>query len=202
MQLIKALEKLQNLNEAVFQTTDAAAQLAISTEHASQLLSRLIKGGQLVRLKKGLWAFPNKIEAIQLPQYLVAPLPAYLSLQTALYFHGMIDQIPEVVYAVSLARTQQFKTPLGAVSIHHLSLDFFFGYELHEKSGVFLATPEKALVDILYLSPVKSGLFQSLPELEFPTKFSFKRAYDYVKKIPFQKRRQLVMKRLDQLSKG
>lgn len=201
MRLIEALERLQNLNTTFFQTTDAAACLAISSEHASQLLGRLTRTGQLVRLKKGLWAFPNRVEAIQLPQSLTAPLPTYISLQSALYFHGMIDQIPQVLYAVSLARTQRITTPLGTISIHHVNLDFFCGYERHEKSGVFLATPEKALVDIFYLGPAKSGLFQALPELELPSKFSTKKAYGYAKKISFLKRRKYVMHRLDLLFK-
>src|SRR5688500_227638 len=40
-----------------------------------------------------------------LPEYLMAPLPSYLSLHTALHLRGLIEQIPEVFYAASLART-------------------------------------------------------------------------------------------------
>ncbi|HEX9622015.1 MAG TPA: hypothetical protein VF989_17835, partial [Polyangiaceae bacterium] len=43
---------------------------------------------------------------------------------------------------------------------------FFAGFELMDGNGVKLATPEKALVDTLYLAPARSRLFCALPELE------------------------------------
>lgn len=38
-----------------------------------------------------------------------------------------------------------------------------------------MATPEKALIDFLYLSPARSNLFRVLPELELPRDFSAKK---------------------------
>lgn len=57
-------------------------------------------------------------------EYLTGPFPSYVSPQTALFYHEMISQIPHIIYAVSLARTRQYKTPLGNVSIHHLQPDW------------------------------------------------------------------------------
>ena len=37
--------------------------------------------------------------------------------------------MPAVTYAVTLARTRRFVTPLGTVSLHHVQPAFFFGYE-------------------------------------------------------------------------
>jgi predicted transcriptional regulator of viral defense system len=48
---------------------------------------------------------------------LTAPFPAYVSLQSALYLHGMVSQVPAVTYAVMLARARRFVTPLGTVAI-------------------------------------------------------------------------------------
>ena len=37
----------------------------------------------------------------------------------------MISRVPAVTYAVSLARARRYHTPLGAVSVHHVTPGFF-----------------------------------------------------------------------------
>ena len=120
MRLLDAWSTLDDLKQSLFETQDAAVLLRISVAHASKLLERLGKSNLLVRLARGRWAFPKKIELLAVPEFLTTPLPSCISLQSALYYHGMISQIPSVVYAVSLARTRRYKTPLGVFSIHHL----------------------------------------------------------------------------------
>jgi predicted transcriptional regulator of viral defense system len=87
---------------------------------------------------------------LALSEYLAAPFPGYISMQSALYYHGMISQVPAITYSVSPARTHIFKTSLGTFSIHHINPSFFFGYEPVGKFGIKMATPEKALLDFLY----------------------------------------------------
>ncbi len=113
----------------------------------------------------------------------------------------MISQMPAVTYAVSLARTRRFTTPLGAVSVHHVQPSFFFGFEDAGRSGGRLATPEKALVDFLYLGPARSNLFRALPELEWPKRFSVRAARAIVKRISSVRRRTLVSCALERLMK-
>ena len=55
-------------------------------------------------------------------------IPAYVSVQSALYLHGMISQIPHVIYVASLARTQRVATTIGTYSIHQIAPEFFGGY--------------------------------------------------------------------------
>jgi predicted transcriptional regulator of viral defense system len=187
------------MNVAVFPTSDAAAWLGISPPHASQLLSRLDKAGLLIRLKRGLWALKEKLEPLALPQYLTNPFPSYVSLQTALYRHGLISQIPAVIYAVSIARTNRVTTPLGTISIHHVHPSFFFGFETADAGDFKIATREKALVDFLYLSPARSKLFRSLPELEFPRDFNFREARRIISKIRSSRRRKRVSSLFERL---
>jgi len=148
-----------------------------------QMLARLAASGHVIRLRRGVWALPNRVDPLALPEYLTSPFPAYVSLQSALYLHGMISQMPAMTYAVSLARTRRFTTPLGTVSVHHVQPAFFFGFEEAGRSGGRLATPEKALVDFLYLTPARSNLFRVLPELEWPKRFSVRAARSIVKRI-------------------
>ena len=199
MKLIDAYRKLEQLNDAALQTRDAAGVLEIDVAHASKILERLSKAGLVVFLKKGVWAFPKRMYSLLLPRYCAAPFACYVSLQTALFQHDMIMQVPSVIYAVSIARTKRFVTPLGDVSLHHIDPSFFFGYEVNPKSGIALATPEKALLDFFYLGGAKSHLFGTLPELELPKKFSRKKANEMIKRIPSPQRRTLVQHRFDEV---
>jgi len=199
MNLIETHARILRMGSNVFRTADAAVYLGVSNSTASQTLARLAGAGHLLSLRHGVWAVPGRLDALALPGHLTAPFPSYVSLQSALYYHGVISQIPNVIYAVSVGRTRMFRTPLGTVSIHHLQPEFFFGFEVMETAGVAMATPEKALLDYLYLKPARSNLFRALPELELPSKFNVKSARQMIQRIPSVRRRTLVVQSFDQL---
>ena len=195
MTLSEALKKIKAIAQPVFRTADVMAVLNIQKSHASKLLSRLAQQEHVLQLKRGLWTIPGSLEPLAIVQHLTAPLPSYVSMQSALYYHDMISQIPEVIYCASLARTRTHKTPFATYSVHHIASSFFFGYEEKGENHVRIASPEKALLDIFYLSPTKSRLFTSLPEVEFPPKFSIKKAHNIIRKIADLRRRSLVLNR-------
>jgi len=195
--LVDALSAIASMDAIVFTTSDVAARLRVANGHASVMLARLAASGQMIRLRRGVWALPNRVDPLALPEYLTCPFPAYVSLQSALYLHGAISQMPAVTYAVSLARTRRFTTPLGTVSVHHVKPAFFFGFEDAGRSGGRLATPEKALIDFLYLTPARSRLFRALPELQFPKGFSVRAARAIVERIESVRRRTLVSRALE-----
>ncbi|MEI6421918.1 MAG: hypothetical protein WCP55_06835 [Lentisphaerota bacterium] len=191
MNLNKILFQLKNTGQSFLATSDAMALLDIRKDHASHILSRLEEAGHLVKLKRGIWCFPEKTAPYVAAGLVTSPFPSYISLQSALYHHGMISQIPGMTYCVSIARTHLYRTALGDISTHHISEDFFFGY--HEDSnGAKIASPEKALLDFFYLSPAKTGLFCTLPELEIPKKFSVKRAKHMINKLPASRRKSIL----------
>jgi predicted transcriptional regulator of viral defense system len=184
MKLISALKKLQIVGVPVIATADVAMILGLSNAHASQVLRRLAQEKHIIHLSRGLWAI-LQFNPLLIPDFLVAPMICYISLQTALYHHGMIDQISRMITVVSLARSRKIQTPLATVSVHHMMPEFFFDYELDPKTGVKMATPEKALVDILYYK-------KKLPEIEIPTSFNVKKALEMVRTIPSSAHRTFV----------
>ena len=199
MKLTDLHARLKQLNEPILRTGDVVAYLNVNNAHASMILARLADYGHIVRVKRGLWVFPDKLDPLALPEHLTAPFPCYVSLQSALYYHDMISQIPEITYAVSLARTKIIKTPPGVFSIHHVTPSFFFGYTIIGKSGIKMATPEKALLDFLYMGPAKSKLFRSLPELELPRKFSIRTALQMISQAGHSRRITLLKRRFENL---
>lgn len=202
MKLIDVHSRLRGLKQPVFQTSDAVACLGMKKAYVSRILARLAESDHIVRLKRGVWAFPQGLNPLSLPEYLTGPFPSYVSLQSAMYYHGIVSQVPTVIYAVSLARTRRFETPLGTVSIHHIDPPFFFGFECTEREGIRMATAEKALLDFLYLSPARSGLFRALPELELPRRFSVRVAREIIRRIRSLRRRTAVSARFDEIMCG
>jgi len=198
MTQVEALAKIEALGQPFFETKDLAALLNVEHSNANKIAGRLAAAGLIVPLVRGKWAL-NRANKLAAAEHLTSPYPTYISLQSGLYHHGMISQIPSVTYAVSLARSRRYETPIGTFSIHHIDPDFFFGYEMDRSGTTKIAVPEKALLDVFYLSPTRSRLFVKLPEIEFPRKFSWPKAFDMAKQIKSVARRVFVEEALSSL---
>jgi predicted transcriptional regulator of viral defense system len=199
MNAASALAHLRRLGKLVVTTNDVTLALGVERSAATQKLKRLAAEGLLKKIRHGLWAVDPALDPLVLPEYLTAPFPSYVSFQSALFLHGMVSQVPEVIYVASLAQTRRVRTKLGAFSIHRLAPTFFGGYDTLHESGVRLATPEKALLDSLYLGPTRSRMFAHLPEIEIPKGFDRRKAQEWVARIPAGPRRTSVEHRLDRL---
>ena len=82
--------------------------------------------------------------------------PAYLSLETALSYHGVIPESVHTFTSISPRKTQSFDTPLGTFRYRHLQPRLYFGYEVLRPAGtlpVLMADLEKTLLDYCYLNP-------------------------------------------------
>ena len=170
MRMTDAYANLQRMDRPVIGTREAAVRLALSTSATSQLLRRLERSRLVRRLRRGLWVLRPETEPFAVSRYLTAPFPAYVSFWSALARHGMIEQIPRLVYVASLGRTRKIKTSMGDFSIHHLVPELFGGYRQIDEGG-HLATPEKALFDTVYVLTPKGGQIH-LPELELTAAFA------------------------------
>ena len=191
-----AYATLRKLGVPVLETADAAAALHQSPAAATNTLTRLAEVGLVTQVRHGMWWMDGPIDPYRLPEYLTAPLPSYVSLHTALYLRGVIEQIPDVVYAASLARTQRVTTRAGTFSIHHIAPEVFGGYE-ETKNGVKLATAEKALFDFAYLSAGRSRLFTALPEVALPRGFRRAAFASWILRIPSQRSRTIAKRKLE-----
>ena len=199
MNQIEALQRLQTLGAAVVESRDVAALLQVSTSNATTILRRLAREGMIVHLSRGRWLVNQKIARLALPELISAPHPAYVSLQSALFHHGLIEQIPAVIYAVTPARPRRLRTPLGTISFHRMPPELFKGFELLSLSDAKIATPEKALFDLLYLAPGKSRLFSNQPELTIPRRFQWQRLKEYTTLVKSHGRQAYITDRIHTL---
>ena len=189
-----AFGDLLRLQRPIIETREAAVRLGVSVSRASQLL-RLLEGSGLVRqLRRGLWALRPAVDPFMVPPYLTAPFPAYVSFWSALARHGMIEQVPRQTFVASLDRTQRVTTTIGTYSVHHLSPDLFDGYDGSEEVG-YVATPEKALFDTVYLRAPRGGQIL-LPELELPSTFADKRLNQWLSRVARPRLRTIVSRGL------
>jgi len=198
MNLLLAYQKLKVL-APTFLTKEAASVLNVSANHASIILSRLAKQNTVVHLARGRWAYSVSVDPLLLPSILVHPMMAYISLYSALYFHGMIEQIPDTIFAISNGKTKIFETPLGKISIHSINPVLFSGYETYGKNAMLMAIPEKALFDVLYLTPAKSNLFKRLTEVELPENFQIDLIDKWLEQVGNKNRQKLIKDRLQEI---
>ena len=201
MNQIEAMKRLSALGVPSFATRDAATILRVTTANASTILRRLQQQGFLIHLARGRWGMARGISRFALPELLAVPDPAYVSLQSALFHHGLIEQVPAVIYAITLGRTRRIETSIGTVSFHRVPPDLFTGFELNPSDGAKIATAEKAVFDILYLAPARSRLFAQLPELELPRKFHWSQLKKYIDGVASDSRRTFLAKRVDALAR-
>lgn len=129
---------------------------------AYKLLQRLTKKGVVERIRGGLYAVVDA----NTPVFTIANAaygPSYISLETALSRHGILSQIPLIQTSVTVKKHYEF-TFHQTYEYVHIAPQLFFGF-VKEQSYV-IATPEKALVDLMYLA--SKGLRSApLDELEY-----------------------------------
>ncbi len=122
-------------------------------------LSRWVRAGKLYRLRRGLYALAPPYQRVRPHPFLVANhlvRPSYVSLQAALAHYNLIPEAVYTVTSVTTARPGQRQTPLGVFLYRHVRPALFFGYRLEEVASgqrAFVALPEKALLDLVYLQP-------------------------------------------------
>jgi predicted transcriptional regulator of viral defense system len=121
-------------------------------------LGRWVRQGYLIRLRQGYYAFPEYRKSTEFALYIANIIykPSYVSLHTALSFYGIIPEAVPLITSVTTLKTITFSNDFGEYSYKNIKPDMMFGYDLREMEGgrrIMFATPEKALVDLLYLYP-------------------------------------------------
>ncbi len=121
-------------------------------------LTRWCRKGLLVKLRNEYYAFPEFKQAPDAARFVANRIysPSYISLHSALSFYGMIPEEVVQITSVTTLKTAKFQNTFGTFHYQNLKTNLYFGYEIKTLPGgrgVLFATPEKALLDLLYLNP-------------------------------------------------
>ena len=177
-------------------------------ENLSQVrlqLSRWVNDGRLIKIHKSLYTVAEPYRKIKHELFSIAnsmKSPSYVSIQSALSRHGLIPEFVPVTTSITTSRPQVITTPLGRFEYRHVKKNLFWGYQLvnlSDRQQSFIATPEKALLDLIYLTSggdreefLKELRLQNLEKLnmnilrQYSKKFNcpkIKRAVDNIRTI-------------------
>jgi len=147
--------RLNNIEKIFFGFLDISKILEISPESARVVAHRYVKNGVLIRIKPNIFvlaekwknfSIENRFESANLLQ-----VPSYVSLTTALEYYGITTQIQRnYIECISIRRTLTKKIDEVTVRFSKLPEKLYFAFE--KRDGYYIALPEKALIDAVYLS--------------------------------------------------
>lgn len=157
-------DKLINLGLKVFTANDLCQIFGAGKRASEAFLSYNAIKTNLIRLKKGFYAFKRNLPH----DFLIANkiyTPSYVSLDSALSFYGLI---PETVYAITSVtsrKTNSFLVESKQFVYHKIKKEAFTGYAVQKVGGetAYLALPEKAVADFYYFVFLKKrSLYERL----------------------------------------
>lgn len=158
--------KLLSLDKKIFTTGDLMAIFGAKKRASEAFIDYNIGKGVFIRLKKGLFAiardFPGDFYLANNLYY-----PSYVSLDTVLSYYGLIPESVYAVTSVTTGPTREFEVQNRTFVYRKIKKQAFTGFitKKIEKKIVYIATPEKALVDFLYFVFLKKRQFNDRLDL-------------------------------------
>jgi predicted transcriptional regulator of viral defense system len=146
--------RLRRIDKLYFGYEDLAKVLGISQASARVTASRYARQGLLVRVKRNLYVLKERLNAAGREElFLLANLgqvPSCISLATALDYYEITTQVQrDVIESVAVKRSREIRLNDTVCRYTKISSSLYFGYE--RQRGFFMATPEKAFLDAMYL---------------------------------------------------
>lgn len=122
-------------------------------------ISELIKNGELISLRRGIYV-PGPKTDLPLPDsFLIANHlrgPSYVSLESALSFYGFIPERTYEISSVTVKPSKKYKTSVGRFGYQNLPTPYYsYGIrmvQLTHKQTALIASPEKAICDKIILT--------------------------------------------------
>jgi predicted transcriptional regulator of viral defense system len=131
--------------------------LAKEYDQPIQKINYMVKNGDLIALKRGVYVFSEKYRTTSLNYISIANIihqPSYVSFEYALSYHGLIPERVYTITSASFKKSIEYSTPLGnfsyqkiPVKAYSLGIDWKYN---EQDGGYFIATVEKALCDKIY----------------------------------------------------
>ena len=191
MKGIELLRAMRDLNKPFFTIADLEKMTRLSRPSLYVALKRWVDVGVLERVSQGLYIPMGEnlaLEKIAAQLY----LPNYLSFESALARHGILNLIPYALTFATIRKTKKFILRRQEVEFKQISSGLFFGFEM--KDGIHIAVPEKAFLDQIYFASRGKTSFD-LDEMNFKN-LSPKLIMNYSERFPeyVQRRVEAIVK--------
>ena len=132
---------------------------ADTPQQVQRQLADWVRTGKVVQLRRGLYTLAQPSQTLQPHSYVIANHlvgGSYVSLHTALSYYDLIPEHVAVVTSVTTGRPGMWQNSYGHFSYQHIQPALFFGFhywQVTHSQWAYMATPEKALLDLIYLTP-------------------------------------------------
>ena len=142
-------------------------QLGLKDSTIDTYISRFLKYKEIYRLKNGLYVsadfFDENRNDISYSFYLanVIRTPSYVSSWAALQYYNLTTEAIHSVTSVTTKVTRDYQTKVGNFAYQSINKELFSEFLLAKgKFEVFIASPSKALFDLLYF---RTNQFRGVP---------------------------------------
>ena len=148
----KYLNKIYNASQKLLTTKNLRGILDIKKKRTFEnVVKRLEEEGIIKKIERGKYVKVNSnYTDFGISQFIYNP--SYISFETALNDHGLLEQFPYEITAVTTKKSVEKEFDGKSFSYLHMNKRLFIGYQ---KEGLYLiALPEKAIFDQVYMSIV------------------------------------------------
>ncbi|MGC9364442.1 MAG: type IV toxin-antitoxin system AbiEi family antitoxin domain-containing protein [Fidelibacterota bacterium] len=142
------------LPDIVFTVDELARKLGINQSSARVLCSRYYKSGKILRIRNNLYIIKERWQYLGMEDRLRIAnriqVPSYISLSSAVDYYELSTQMYRSrIESIAQKRSIEYMLGSSVFSFHLIKSDYYKGFTL--KNGLFIAEPEKAMADIIYL---------------------------------------------------
>jgi predicted transcriptional regulator of viral defense system len=162
MNKIQAYKIIKKSPKQVFSTGDLKKLFDVKSPNTlNKQIQGLVREQVLTRATKGFY-YLTEDEPLSFSLANVFYRPSYISLESALNYYGILIQSPRQVTSVTPKLTKTISNHDRTYSYAHLDPKYYDSYQTID--GFLIATPEKALVDMMYFTSLNHASF-SIEEL-------------------------------------
>ena len=177
--------KLRKIEKLYFGYEDIAKVLNITLSSARVSATRFIRSEFLVRLKRNVYILKEKWDSLDREdKFILANLiqvPSYISLMTAMDYYQITTRLQQSFFeSIGINRTSMFEIEKNIFNYTKIDKKLYFGFL--RTGRFFIATPEKAFLDALYLMSLKRYSFD-LTSIDF-SKLNILKLKKLVKNFP------------------
>jgi predicted transcriptional regulator of viral defense system len=150
--------ELENIDQLYFSIADIKKYLSITYESAKLTAFRYTKKKILIRVKKDCYSLASRFKILAEEDLFrlanIIHVPSYISLTTALSYYQISSQ-QQRNYLESIAQKRTQTRPVDKFTFAYtlIKKNLYHSFELN--NGFFIASPEKALFDAIYLTSLR-----------------------------------------------